>query len=122
MNTSGRVSLTSVRFSLILNLAIPLLTSLSAFAQNPPAQPGGPPPGAAAPNAPAAGTGSAEAERVIGTGSNIPPAEEVRPNPALTDNPDIIEKTGVRTTEEFLRNLPAANATGVPVSNNENGS
>src|SRR5438094_661291 len=79
-------------------------------------QPGGQP-AAGAPT-----TGTAEAERVIVTGSNIPTAEEVGPNPVLSYNRDIIEKTGVRTTEEFLRNLPAANATGVPVSNNENGS
>lgn len=35
---------------------------------------------------------------------------------------DIINKSGERNTEELLRNLPAANANGVPVSNNENGS
>ncbi len=33
-----------------------------------------------------------------------------------------MDKTGDRTTEEILRNLPIANANGVPVSNNENGS
>src|ERR1041385_4126289 len=125
MNLSGRLSLTSVRFFLVVNLVIALLARASALAQNPSPQPGGPLPGTAAPNAPATTAGAAvgaEAERVIVTGSNIPTAEEVGPNPVLSYNRDIIEKTGVRTTEEFLRNLPAANATGVPVSNNENGS
>ena len=56
------------------------------------------------------------------TGSNIPTAEEVGPNPVLTVNRELIEKSGERTSEELLRNLPVANANGVPVSNNENGS
>src|SRR5205814_2818144 len=34
----------------------------------------------------------------------------------------ILRKSGERTTEQFLQNLPIANANGVPVSNNENGS
>ncbi len=64
----------------------------------------------------------ATAERVIVTGSNIPTAEEVGPNPVLSYNRASFEKSGERTAEEFLRNLPIANANGVPVSNNENGS
>ena len=67
-------------------------------------------------------TGTATAERVIVTGSNIPTAEEVGPNPVDTYNRGVIERSGERTTEEFLRNLPQASANGVPVSNNENGS
>jgi iron complex outermembrane receptor protein len=118
MHTSGHVTLTSVRLFLAVNLAIPLVTILSAVAQNPPLQPGGPVPGAIAP----AGNPEVTAERVIVTGSNIPTAEEVGPNPVLNYNRDIIEKSGDRTTEQFLRNLPAANAYGVPISNNENGS
>src|SRR5947207_9353699 len=76
-----------------------------------------------APATPAAGP-SAEAttERVIVTGSNIPTAEEVGPNPVETYNRDSLNKAGERTTEQFLRDLPIANANGVPVSNNENGS
>ena len=42
---------------------------------------------------------TAETERVIVTGSNIPTAEEVGPNPVLTINRDLIEKGGERTTE-----------------------
>ncbi len=69
-------------------------------------------------------TGGAEAsaERVIVTGSNIPSAAEVGANPVLTFDRETIKKSGERTAEEFLRNLPVANANGVPVSNNENGS
>ena len=64
----------------------------------------------------------AAAERVIVTGSNIPTAQEVGPNPVDSYSRDIITKSGERTSEEFLRNLPIANANGVPPSNNENGS
>ena len=62
------------------------------------------------------------AERVIVTGSNIPTADEVSANPVLTFDRTSIAKSGERTAEEFLRNLPVANSNGVPVSNNENGS
>ena len=73
----------------------------------------------------AAGAGpaeaTAEAERVIVTGSNIPSAEEVGPNPVLAINRDLIEKSGQRQAAELLRDLPVANANGVPVSNNAAG-
>ena len=59
---------------------------------------------------------TAEAERVIVTGSYIPTAEEVGPNPVLIINRELIEKSGERTTEELLRNLTVANANGLPVS------
>ncbi len=64
----------------------------------------------------------ASTERVIVTGSNIPTAEEVGPNPVDTYNRENISKSGQRTTEEFLLNLPVVNANVVPISNNENGS
>ena len=67
---------------------------------------------------PANETGTAEAERVIVTGSNIPSAEEVGSNPVLAINRDSIEKSGERQAAELLRDLPIANASGVPVSNN----
>src|SRR4051794_39891154 len=78
-------------------------------------QPGGQP-AAGAPT-----TGSAEAERVIVTGSNIPTAEEVGPTPVLALNRDLIEKSGERQAAELLRDLPIANANGVPISNNATG-
>ncbi len=43
--------------------------------------------------------GTSEAERVIVTGSHIPTAEEVGPNPVLTINRDFIEKSPERTAE-----------------------
>src|ERR1700747_1798351 len=64
---------------------------------------------------------AAEAERVIVTGSNIPTAEEVGPNPVLALNRDLIEKSGERQAAELLRDLPVANANGVPISNNATG-
>src|ERR1700751_5657980 len=73
---------------------------------------------------PAAGapmTGAAEAERVIVTGSNIPTAEEVGPNPVLALNRDLIEKSGEGQAAELLGDLPVANANGVPISNNATG-
>ncbi len=62
--------------------------------------------------------GTAEAERVIVTGSNIPTANEVGPNPVLTLDRELIEKSGERTTEDLMRNLTVAGPNGVPSSNN----
>src|SRR2546428_13640550 len=66
--------------------------------------------------------GVAQAPAVIVTGSNIPTAEEVGPNPVDTYNRDTMNKAGQRTTEEFLQSLPTVNANVVPISNNGNGS
>jgi iron complex outermembrane receptor protein len=68
------------------------------------------------------GTEEASTERVFVTGSALPTAAEVGPNPVLNITRDLINKSGERNTEELLRNLAVANANGVPVSNNENGS
>src|SRR5438477_12018898 len=112
MHKTGPKNSKSCRLSLPAQLGMPLLTTFRAVAQNPAPPPGGPAPGLAAPNAPAAAAGNAEvtAERVIVTGSNIPTAEEVGPNPVLNYNRDVIERVGERTTEQFLRDLPVANA------------
>jgi iron complex outermembrane receptor protein len=83
-----------------------LIIAANGYAQTPATSP------------PAAAT---EAERVIVTGSNIPTAEEVGPNPVLAVNRDLIEKSGERQAAELLRDLPVANANGVPVSNNAAG-
>src|SRR4029077_15776855 len=40
------------------------------------------------------------------------------PNPVLAINRDLIDKSGERQAAELLRDLPIANANGVPVSNN----
>jgi iron complex outermembrane receptor protein len=100
------------RLAGVAAVGLPLIFATSAFGQNPPpaASPGG------APTA-----GAAEAERVIVTGSNIPTAEEVGPNPVLALNRDLIEKSGERQAAELLRDLPIANANGVPISNNATG-
>jgi iron complex outermembrane receptor protein len=70
----------------------------------------------------ATGSGAtAEVERVIVTGSNIPSAEEVGPNPVQIVTRDFIEKSGEHTTAQLLRDLPIAGANGIPVSNNAAG-
>jgi iron complex outermembrane receptor protein len=67
---------------------------------------------------PAANEGGAvaEIERVIVTGSNIPTAEEVGPNPVDTYRPEDIEKLGIRTSTDFTQKLPAI--TGHAVNQN----
>src|SRR5438874_9738326 len=45
-------------------------------------------------------------EEVIVTGSNIPTAEEVGPNPVDTYRTEDIEKLGVRNTTDLLTKLP----------------
>ncbi len=86
-----------------------MLAGSGAFAQEP----------SPAANQPAGAT--AEAERIIVTGSNIPTAQEVGPNPVLNINRDLINKSGERTAEELIKNLPVANGGGVPISNNATG-
>jgi iron complex outermembrane recepter protein len=72
--------------------------------------------------APVSATGTAEVERVIVTGSNIPTAQEVGPNPVLILNRDFIDKSGQRTTTtDLLKIQPIANANSVPVQNNATG-
>src|ERR1051325_6157380 len=93
------------RLALVAGAGIPLMIG-SAYAQAPAASP-----------APA----QAEAERVIVTGSNIPTAEEVGPNPVLNINRDLIDKSGERTAASLIKALPVANANGVPISNNQVG-
>ena len=93
----------------LVAMAVQLITA-TAFGQT------GDQPAAGAPT-----TGAAEAERVIVTGSNIPTAEEVGPNPVLALNRDLIEKSGERQAAELLKDLPVSNANGVPISNNSTG-
>ena len=65
---------------------------------------------------------AAETERVIVTGSNIPTANEVGPNPVITIDRETIEKSPERTAEQLIKNLPVANANGEATSNNTLGS
>ena len=102
-----------VRIALVAGVGFPLILASNAFAQNPP------PPGAApAPAAPAPAP-AAEVERVIVTGSNIPTAEEVGPNPVFSLNRDLINKSGAGTTaEQLLQRQPVFNGSNIPVNNN----
>ena len=49
---------------------------------------------------------TAEVERVIVTGSNIPSAEETGPNPVDTYRPADIEKLGIRNATDLTTFLP----------------
>src|SRR5258707_9266927 len=114
MIRTGHSKFGFLRVTLAACVGIPLIIASNAFAQNLP--PLSTDIGAAP--TPAA----AEAARVIVTGSNIPTAEEVGPNPVDTYNRENINKSGEFTTEQFLQSLPIANANIIPTSNNENGS
>ncbi|MFN2622249.1 MAG: TonB-dependent receptor plug domain-containing protein [Chthoniobacterales bacterium] len=107
-------------FRTTLAVSLPLVLATSVLAQNPSAPTTETAPTVRSFNA--NGTEEATTERVFVTGSAIPTAAEVGPNPVLNVTRDLINKSGERNTEELLRNLTVSNANGVPVSNNENGS
>jgi outer membrane receptor protein involved in Fe transport len=80
------------------SVGFPLILASNAFAQLPaPAVP-------AEPAAPAPST--AEVERVVVTGSNIPTAEETGPNPVDTYRPQDIEKLGIRSATDLQEFIP----------------
>src|SRR5437868_3141539 len=81
------------------------LLACSVSAQNPSPTPGIPT--------------EAEAERVIVTGSHIPTAEEVGPNPVDTYRPEEIEKLGARNATDLLTKLPQE--MGSTINQNANG-
>jgi outer membrane receptor protein involved in Fe transport len=82
---------------LVAALGFPLILASNAFSQLPaPAVPAAP--GAAAP--------TAEVERVVVTGSNIPTAEETGPNPVDTYRPQDIEKLGIRNAVDLQEFIP----------------
>jgi len=87
-----------VRLALMASVGFPLILASNAFAQLPapavPAEPGAPPPS------------SAEVERVVVTGSNIPTAEETGPNPVDTYRPQDIEKLGIRSATDLQEFIP----------------
>jgi len=109
MRTNSKSGLSRAAF--VLSVVLPFLAMARVFAQVP-AAPAPPPTGA-----PAAGA-TAEAERVIVTGSNIPTAEEVGPNPVTNLNRDYIAKTGVNDVTRLLQDQPANNSNAIPVANN----
>jgi len=70
-------------------LALPLMSVSNTSAQLP------------APTAP-----TAEVERVVVTGSNIPSAEETGPDPVDTYRPQDIEKLGIRNATDLQEFIP----------------
>src|SRR5256714_4224541 len=66
----------------------------------------------------------AEVERVIGTGSNIPSAEETGPNPVDTYRPADIEKLGIRNATDLQTFLPqeAGGTVNLNIANGGDGS
>src|SRR4029077_13580074 len=54
----------------------------------------------------ASASSTAEVERVVVTGSNIPTAEEIGPNPVDTYRPADIEKSGIRNATDLQTFLP----------------
>src|SRR5438477_10429307 len=93
-----------IRVALVAAVAFPLIIAMSARAQEP-----APPPPTGTNVAPAGGAAAREAtaERVIVTGSNIPTAEEVGPNPVDTYRRDDITRLGVRTPTDLIQRIPA---------------
>src|SRR6266542_3881658 len=79
---------------------------------------------APAPPAAVSATGEAEVERVIVTGSNIPTAEEVGPNPVDTYRPADLEKLGIRNATDLQTFLPqeAGGTVNLNIANGGDGS
>src|SRR5882757_8747757 len=105
-----------VRLALMAGVGFPFILASNAFAQLPaPAVPTEPT--AAAPS-------TAEVERVVVTGSNIPTAEETGPNPVDTYRPQDIEKLGIRNATDLQEFLPQAGgfSTNLNIGNGGDGS
>src|SRR5437867_6959972 len=84
-----------MRVAFTASVGLSLIFASNAFAQLPaPAVPG---------MSPAA---TAEVERVVVTGSNIPTAEETGPNPVDTYRPQDIEKLGIRNATDLTTFIP----------------
>ncbi len=107
----------SIRVALVAAVAFPLIIAMSALAQEP-----APPPPTGTNVAPTGAPAATEAtaERVIVTGSNIPTAEEVGPNPVDTYRRDDITRLGVRTPTDLILRIPAATGSNT-TENNTNG-
>src|SRR5262252_8851296 len=96
--TNASIKLRSLRVTVVVSLGIPFIFALDALGQLPapavPAEPAAPPPS------------TAEVERVVVTGSNIPTAEETGPNPVDTYRPQDIEKLGIRNATDLQEFVP----------------
>jgi iron complex outermembrane recepter protein len=106
-----------IRVALVAAVAFPLIIAMSARAQEP--APTAPTGTNVAPSGAPAAT-EATAERVVVTGSNIPTAEEVGPNPVDTYRRDDITRLGVRTPSDLVLRIPAATGSNT-TENNTNG-
>ena len=107
-----------VRVAFALAVGLPVFILSNAFAQAPAASPAAATTGTNI-GAPATGA-QAEVERVVVTGSNIPTAEEVGPNPVDTYRRDDITRLGVRSSTDLIQKLPAVTGSSVN-ENNTNG-
>src|SRR5260370_24535079 len=97
MIKNASIKLRSLRVALLSTVGMPFVFAFNELGQLPaPAVP-------AAPGAPAP---TAEVERVIVTGSNIPTAEETGPNPVDTYRPQDIEKLGIRNATDLQEFIP----------------
>jgi iron complex outermembrane receptor protein len=94
--TNAQIKLGPLRVALIASVGMPFVFAFNAFAQLP--APAAPAPGTPAP--------TAEVERVVVTGSNIPTAEETGPNPVDTYRPQDIEKLGIRNATDLQEFIP----------------
>src|SRR6201997_4208297 len=96
--TNAPIKLGSLRVALMASVGMPFVFASNAFAQLAapavPAEPGAAPPS------------TAEVERVVVTGSNIPTAEETGPNPVDTYRPQDIEKLGIRNATDLQEFVP----------------
>src|SRR5262249_56638293 len=97
MTKNALKTFTFVRLALMAGVGFPFILASNAFAQL--AAP-------AVPAEPGAAPSTAEVERVIVTGSNIPTAEETGPNPVDTYRPQDIEKLGVRSAQDLQNIIP----------------
>jgi len=111
-----------IRVALAAAVVFPLIIATSVRAQDAtaPTGPGTPTTGSnvAAPTTSAAS--EATTERVVVTGSNIPTAEEVGPNPIDTYRRDDITRLGVRTPTDLVLRIPASTGSNT-TENNTNG-
>src|SRR5256885_14788881 len=96
-----------IRVALAAAVVFPLIIATSVRAQDAAASPAAATTGTNL--APTGGGASTEAtaERVIVTGSNIPTAEEVGPNPVDTYRRDDITRLGVRTPTDLVNRIPS---------------
>jgi iron complex outermembrane receptor protein len=106
-NMVGTLGHSRITLAVIAGLCVLIATDTYAQEPSPAAQPAN------------QASATAETERVIVTGSNIPTAEEVGPNPVFSINRDLINKSGQgNTIEELLKTQSVMGANSIPSANN----